>query len=106
MIRLVVLFALGLLPVAQAEILSTIPTCNIPADLPPSPEIEAVPADDLHRVELPRIVVEVKQDIPIRGRTFGEALLAQIVVDPDGGSVVLDSEGNLFATSRPACAEQ
>lgn len=105
MIRLVVLLAFGLLPPAQAEILSTARTCDIPADLPPSPDIEATPPEDLYRVELPRVVIDIKQRIPIQGRTFAEAFLAQITVDPNGGSVTFDKEGNLFATSHSACAE-
>jgi hypothetical protein len=97
--RPAVLFALGLLWPAQAEILSTIRTCDIPADVAPSAGISAGSDADLHRVALPRVTIEVKQDLPIQGRTFAEALLARVAVDPDGGSVVLDGEGNISMPS-------
>lgn len=102
MIRLVVLFSLGLSPAARAEVISTTPACDIPADLPPTESVAVEESPDLTRIELPRIAIELKQGIPVNGQTFAEALLAQITVDPNGGTVALDGEGNLFAAPQRA----
>lgn len=80
--------------------IATTPACEIPADLPPAEGIAAEPAPGVNRIELPRIAIEVKEGLPIHGQTFAEALLARITVDPNGGSVSLDGEGNLFSAPR------
>lgn len=105
MIRLVVLLALGLLSEVSAETLSTLPTCGVPADLAPSPDIAAAPLEDLNRIVLPRVVFDLKRNIPVGGQTFGEMLLAQVTIDSQGGSITFDNDGKLFASSSATCKD-
>ena len=77
---------------------------DTPADLAPEPGIAAA---DLagQTVKLPRIAIDVKRAVRLPNRTFAEALLAQVTVDPVGGRVSLGSDGQLVASSQPQPCE-
>jgi hypothetical protein len=103
---MVVLLALGLLLQAHAEVISTGTLCHPPADLAESPDVAARPLKDLNAIELPRVTIDVKRDLPMGHRTFAEAMLARLSVDPQGGSIAVDGDGRLFASSPAVrCAD-
>ena len=104
MVRLAAILAFGLLLPAKAEVIAVPKACDTPADLAPEPGIAAA---DLagQTVKLPRIAIDVKRAVRLPNRTFAEALLAQVTVDPVGGRVSLGSDGQLVASSQPQPCE-
>ncbi|MCC6921009.1 MAG: hypothetical protein IT548_17565 [Alphaproteobacteria bacterium] len=104
MVKQVLVFALGLLSFAQAEVISTPKACDVPADVAASPDV-AAPDLNARTIQLPRIGIDIKRGTRLPSRTFAEALLAQVTVDPVGGSVTLGPDGQLPASSQPKPCE-
>lgn len=88
-----ILAGMMLLNPAQAEILKTAPACNVPADLPPAPEIvESNSARTL--AWLGPIHVEVQRRMPGSGRS-DEKLRVGLVIDPVTGKTLSTASPNL-----------
>ena len=88
-----ILTGMMLLSPAQAEILKTAPVCNVPADLPPAPEIvESNSARTL--AWLGPLYVEVERRIP-GSRRSGEKLRVGVVIDPVTGEAGALEQPNL-----------
>lgn len=94
MTRLTALIALALLSAtpAAAEVLRTEPTCHIPADLPPSPELDT---DATLNPVRPDVPVYVYKDVRLRGGVYAEidagAVIEQVVPDGQGAPVSAQS---------------
>lgn len=84
-------------PSAAGEDLSTKPTCDIPADLPPGPELDSNAT--LNKAKPSPVGVDIYKSADLRGALYGEVYVGTVTVDPETGSVTGLSSGQLSAQS-------